>query len=107
MPSPRSTSGHRHGGRTRYRALAEHAKREAYPEAVETAHADLADLHTSEVPGPAPPALTKCHSDYTELLVTLHRSFGRQGRLQCPVALRLSDSQGFSFVLSDSHCAVW
>ncbi|MER5602828.1 recombinase family protein [Streptomyces sp. NPDC002265] len=29
-----------------YRALAEHAKREAYPEAVEQAHADFATLHT-------------------------------------------------------------
>ena len=35
-----------------YRALAEHAKREAYPEVVEQAHADLAALQISEVPGP-------------------------------------------------------
>ncbi|MFF3872209.1 recombinase family protein [Streptomyces sp. NPDC001978] len=35
-----------------YRALAEHAKREAYPEAVEQAHADFAALQVGEVPGP-------------------------------------------------------
>ncbi|MGI5442962.1 recombinase family protein [Streptomyces shenzhenensis] len=35
-----------------YRALAEHAKREAYPEAVEQAHADFAALTGSEVPEP-------------------------------------------------------
>ncbi|MFB7917923.1 recombinase family protein [Streptomyces sp. NPDC056061] len=34
-----------------YRALAEHAKREAYPEAVEQAHADFAALQAGEVPG--------------------------------------------------------
>ncbi|MEI5520459.1 recombinase family protein [Streptomyces brasiliscabiei] len=35
-----------------YRALAEHAKREAYPEAVEAAHADFAAFQASEFPGP-------------------------------------------------------
>ncbi|MFJ2259782.1 recombinase family protein [Streptomyces sp. NPDC087844] len=35
-----------------YRALAEHAKREAHPEAVEAAHADFAALQTGELPGP-------------------------------------------------------
>ncbi|MEU1342965.1 recombinase family protein [Streptomyces sp. NPDC005827] len=35
-----------------YRALAEHAKREAYPEAVEAAHADFAASQASEFPGP-------------------------------------------------------
>ncbi|MES4906161.1 MULTISPECIES: hypothetical protein [unclassified Streptomyces] len=35
-----------------YRALAEHAKREAYPEAVEQTHADFAALQVGEVPGP-------------------------------------------------------
>ncbi|WP_369367814.1 recombinase family protein [Streptomyces sp. CG4] len=35
-----------------YRALAEHAKREAYPEAVEAAHADFAALQAGELPGP-------------------------------------------------------
>ncbi|MFI9243647.1 hypothetical protein ACIGXF_13830 [Streptomyces sp. NPDC053086] len=35
-----------------YRALAEHAKREAYPEAVEQAHADFAALTGREVPDP-------------------------------------------------------
>ncbi|WP_329312854.1 recombinase family protein [Streptomyces sp. NBC_01278] len=35
-----------------YRALAEHAKREAYPEAVAQAHADYAALRTGELPGP-------------------------------------------------------
>lgn len=35
-----------------YRALAEHAKREAYPEAVQAAHADSAALQAGELPGP-------------------------------------------------------
>ncbi|MFE7046547.1 hypothetical protein ACFU9X_46475 [Streptomyces atratus] len=35
-----------------YRALAEHAKREAYPEAAEKAPADFAALQAGEVPGP-------------------------------------------------------
>ncbi|MGQ4511787.1 recombinase family protein [Streptomyces sp. DW26H14] len=35
-----------------YRALAEHAKREASPEAVAQAHADCAALRTGEFPGP-------------------------------------------------------
>ncbi|MFF8919595.1 hypothetical protein ACF08M_41530 [Streptomyces sp. NPDC015032] len=34
------------------RALAEHAKREAYPAAVEAAHADFAALQNGEVPCP-------------------------------------------------------
>jgi DNA invertase Pin-like site-specific DNA recombinase len=37
-----------------YRALAENAKREAYPEALEQAHDDFAVLQASEVPGPRP-----------------------------------------------------
>ncbi|MFI8194756.1 hypothetical protein ACIF8T_39700 [Streptomyces sp. NPDC085946] len=36
-----------------YRALAEHAKREAYPDAVEQAHADFAAFTGPEVPEPA------------------------------------------------------
>ncbi|MER6076039.1 recombinase family protein [Streptomyces sp. NPDC001817] len=35
-----------------YRALAEHAKHEAYPEAVEAAHADFAALQAGGLPGP-------------------------------------------------------
>ncbi|MER5916887.1 recombinase family protein [Streptomyces sp. NPDC001982] len=35
-----------------YRALVEHAKSEAYPEAVEAAHADFAALQAGELPGP-------------------------------------------------------
>ncbi|MEU9999161.1 recombinase family protein [Streptomyces sp. NPDC050848] len=35
-----------------YRALAEHAKREAYPEAAEEAHADFAALQAGDLPGP-------------------------------------------------------
>ncbi|MBM9506718.1 recombinase family protein [Actinacidiphila acididurans] len=35
-----------------YRALAEHAKREAYPEAVKAAHADFAALQASGLPSP-------------------------------------------------------
>ncbi|WP_322724075.1 hypothetical protein [Streptomyces spongiae] len=34
-----------------YRALAEHAKRETYPEAIKAAHADFAALQAGEVPG--------------------------------------------------------
>lgn len=40
-----------------YRALAEHAKREAYPEAVEQTHADFAALHNTDVPRPRPDAV--------------------------------------------------
>ncbi|MFD2278442.1 hypothetical protein ACFSUJ_03690 [Streptomyces lusitanus] len=40
-----------------YRALAEHAKREAYPEAVEQAHADFAALQAGGVPRPSPDAV--------------------------------------------------
>lgn len=36
----------------RRRALAEHAKREAYPEAVEAAHADFTALQVGDVPRP-------------------------------------------------------
>ncbi|MEV0352278.1 hypothetical protein AB0H88_41505 [Nonomuraea sp. NPDC050680] len=38
------------------RALAEHAKREAYPEADEQAHADFADLRNADVPRLRPDA---------------------------------------------------
>ncbi|WKK24058.1 hypothetical protein QZH56_36255 [Streptomyces olivoreticuli] len=34
------------------RALAEHAKREAYPEAVEQAHTDFVELRVGELSGP-------------------------------------------------------
>ncbi|MFC4517295.1 recombinase family protein [Streptomyces ehimensis] len=44
--------GHSPSGAGIYRALAEHAKREAYPEAVEAAHADFAALTIGEVPEP-------------------------------------------------------
>ncbi|MFF9363790.1 hypothetical protein [Streptomyces griseoluteus] len=41
-----------------YRALAEHAKREAYPEAVEQqAHADFAAVQIGELPGPRTAAM--------------------------------------------------
>ncbi|MFF9756868.1 recombinase family protein [Streptomyces sp. NPDC014344] len=39
-----------------HRALAEHAEREAYPEAVEAAHADFAALRTGGAPEPSPDA---------------------------------------------------
>ncbi|MFE1943087.1 hypothetical protein [Streptomyces massasporeus] len=52
-----------------YRALAEHAKREVYPKAVEQAHADFAALQVGEVPGPAPQSLIAHHADHRELLV--------------------------------------
>ncbi|MFD8545997.1 hypothetical protein [Streptomyces sp. NPDC059649] len=35
-----------------YRALAEHVKREAYPEAVEQAHTDFASMSNAAVPEP-------------------------------------------------------
>ncbi|WP_255980889.1 recombinase family protein [Streptomyces longispororuber] len=35
-----------------YRALAEHAKRTAYPEAIEAAHADFVALQAGELPSP-------------------------------------------------------
>ncbi|MGA5134888.1 hypothetical protein ACPCTO_34400 [Streptomyces olivoreticuli] len=35
-----------------YWVLAEHAKREAYPEAVEQAHTDFVALRAGELPGP-------------------------------------------------------
>nr|WP_240798361.1 recombinase family protein [Streptomyces sp. S501] len=38
------------------RAMAEHAKRETYPEAVEQAHADFAALQTGDIPRPRPDA---------------------------------------------------
>ncbi|WP_030741241.1 hypothetical protein [Streptomyces sp. NRRL F-5135] len=53
-----------------YRALAEQAKREAYPEAVERAHADFAALRPAKSPDPALLSPTERHSDYRELLVT-------------------------------------
>ncbi len=36
-----------------YRALVEHAKREAYPEAVNAAHADFPAMNNGAVPSPA------------------------------------------------------
>ncbi|MFE9338997.1 hypothetical protein [Streptomyces sp. NPDC006784] len=39
-----------------YRALAEHAKREAYPEAVEQAHTDFTALQAGDLPRPRPDA---------------------------------------------------
>ncbi|WP_282795226.1 hypothetical protein [Streptomyces sp. CC224B] len=37
-----------------YRALAEHAKKEAHPEAVEQAQADFAALQNADIPRPRP-----------------------------------------------------
>ncbi|MGW5971642.1 recombinase family protein [Streptomyces sp. NPDC055186] len=45
-----------------YRTLAEHAEREAYPEAVEAAHADFSALQAGEAPGPR-----RAHSDRASL----------------------------------------
>ncbi|WP_330351159.1 hypothetical protein [Streptomyces sp. NBC_00582] len=39
-----------------HRALAEHAKREAYPAAVEQAHADFAAMNNGPLPQPRTPA---------------------------------------------------
>jgi hypothetical protein len=36
-----------------YRALAEHDKAQAYPEAAQQAHADYAALHPTQIPSPA------------------------------------------------------
>ncbi|MCM1965302.1 recombinase family protein [Streptomyces sp. G1] len=41
-----------------YRALAEHEKTQAYPEAIEAAHADFAALQNADVPRPRPDATT-------------------------------------------------
>ncbi|WP_344604798.1 recombinase family protein [Streptomyces glaucus] len=46
--------GHNPSAASIYRALAEHAKREAYPEAAEQAHADFAASRTATVPEPRP-----------------------------------------------------
>lgn len=46
--------GHNPGLASIYRALAEHEKRQAYPEAIEQAHADFAALPTEEIPHPRP-----------------------------------------------------
>ncbi|MFJ9682018.1 recombinase family protein [Streptomyces sp. NPDC101194] len=49
----RKRKGQAPGVASIYRALAEHAKRETHPEAIEVAHADSAALQTAgEVPGP-------------------------------------------------------
>jgi len=52
--SPGKRKGHNPSVASIDRALAEHAKREAYPEAVEQAHADFTALRVGEVPGPRP-----------------------------------------------------
>ncbi|MFD4792567.1 recombinase family protein [Streptomyces anulatus] len=44
--------GHNPSVASVYRPLAEHAKREAYPEAVVQAHVDFAALQADDVPGP-------------------------------------------------------
>jgi hypothetical protein len=44
--------GHNPSVASIYRALAEHAQREAYPEAIEQAHADFAVLQTGDLPRP-------------------------------------------------------
>lgn len=49
--------GHNPSVASIYRALAEHAKRAAYPEAVEQAHADFAFIQAGELPGPAAMAM--------------------------------------------------
>ncbi|GAA2124193.1 hypothetical protein GCM10009759_75720 [Kitasatospora saccharophila] len=46
--------GHNPSVASIYRALAEHAKREAYPEAIEQAHAALDALRADDIPGPRP-----------------------------------------------------
>ncbi|MFD5520569.1 recombinase family protein [Streptomyces sp. NPDC127066] len=46
--------GHNPSVASVYRALAEHAKREAYPEAVAQAHADFDALRADDIPGPRP-----------------------------------------------------
>ncbi|MET9724698.1 hypothetical protein [Streptomyces zaomyceticus] len=46
--------GHNPSVATVYRALAEHAEREAYPEAVAQAHADFDALRADDTPGPRP-----------------------------------------------------
>ncbi|MEU5334274.1 hypothetical protein AB0G51_13190 [Streptomyces asoensis] len=50
----RKRKGHNPSVATIYRALAEHAKREAHPEAVAQADAVFAASRTATVPGPRP-----------------------------------------------------
>ncbi|MFK0238653.1 recombinase family protein [Streptomyces vinaceus] len=50
-----------------YRALAEHAKRQAYPEAIAQAHADFAGLQTGQdIPHPRPACITGPGAELTE-----------------------------------------
>ncbi|MFD5417335.1 hypothetical protein ACFWJT_04730 [Streptomyces sp. NPDC127069] len=49
---PLAGGGWANGESVEHRAPAEHAKREAYPEAVEQAHADFDTLQASELPAP-------------------------------------------------------
>ncbi|MDH6630302.1 hypothetical protein M2271_008162 [Streptomyces sp. LBL] len=79
-----------------YRALAEHAKREAYPEAVEQAHADFAVLAGPEVP--EPPLGNQGPNDTLSYL-SLRGSFGRTG----PIYQELTASCGESDVQSRSR----
>ena len=46
--------GHNPSVASIYRALAEHTKREAYPEAVAQAHADFDAFRADNIPGPRP-----------------------------------------------------
>jgi DNA invertase Pin-like site-specific DNA recombinase len=57
-----------------YRALAEHAKREAYPEAVEQAHADFADLRRRP-PGPDRTPRRSAHDHDRSHRDFLHRNY--------------------------------
>ncbi|MFD3947926.1 hypothetical protein [Streptomyces sp. NPDC058579] len=50
--------GHSPSAASIYRALAEHQKAQASPEAVEAAHADFAALQNADVPRPRPDATT-------------------------------------------------
>ncbi|MFD0289899.1 hypothetical protein [Streptomyces sp. NPDC059616] len=68
-----------------YRALAEHTKREAYPEAAEKTPADFAALQAGEVPGPA------CY-------LSLRRSFGRTGPRRRPLTCA---SHGYAVMCQD------
>ncbi|WP_328744750.1 hypothetical protein OHT57_05000 [Streptomyces sp. NBC_00285] len=63
------------------RALAEHAKRKAHPEAIEQAHADFAAVQADQVPGPHLTVPDRASRLIAESHLSLRCSFGRRGRV--------------------------
>jgi hypothetical protein len=61
-----------------YRALAEHDKTQAYPEAVQAAHADFALLHAEDIPRPRPARIRRPGQESTAQQAELrHRLQGQ------------------------------